>query len=72
MTFVVMPMVMSTRIPFFRNLERWTSGFHNSSGFKSISKICTLIQNLNMYTITKTDEADPEKCEVVKVARFKR
>lgn len=44
--------------------------YTNSAGFKSFSKICTLIQNLNMYTITKTDEADPEKCEVVKVARF--
>ena len=44
--------------------------YTNSAGFKSFSKICTLIQNLNMYTITKTDEADPEKQEVVKVARF--
>ena len=44
--------------------------YTNSAGFKSFSKVCTLIQNLNMYTITKTDEADPEKQEVVKVARF--
>jgi hypothetical protein len=44
--------------------------YTNSAGFKEFSKICTLIQNLNMYTITKSDENDPEKQEVIKVAKF--
>ena len=33
--------------------------YTNSTGFKEFSKICTLVQNLNMYTITKSDENDP-------------
>jgi hypothetical protein len=35
--------------------------YTNSAGFKEFSKINTLAQNLNMYTITKSDENDPEK-----------
>ena len=45
-------------------------GFTNSAGFKEFSKLNTLIQNLNVYTITKSDENDSEKQEVIKVARF--
>jgi len=45
-------------------------GFTNSGGFKELSKLDTLIQNLNVYTITKSDENDSEKQEVIKVARF--
>ena len=44
--------------------------YTNSAGFKEFSKICTLIQNLNMYTLTKTDQEDDERQEVIKVSRF--
>jgi hypothetical protein len=44
--------------------------YTNSAGFKEFSNLDTLIQNLNVYTITKSDENDPEKQEVIKVAKF--
>ena len=44
--------------------------YTNSAGFKSLSNLTTLITNLNLYVITKSDEEDNEKQEVIKVARF--
>ena len=44
--------------------------YTNSAGFKELSNLTTLLPNCNMYTITKSDENDSEKQEVVKVARF--
>ena len=45
-------------------------GYLNSEGFKELSKICTLIQNLNIFTLTKEEEEDQERQEVLKVAKF--
>lgn len=36
-------------------------GYTNSSGFKELSKLTTLISNCNLYTITKSDEDDSER-----------
>lgn len=44
--------------------------FTNSAGFKEISNLVTLLTNCNIYTITKSDENDSEKQEVIKVAKF--
>lgn len=44
--------------------------YTNSAGFKKFSHVCTLVQNLNMYTLTKSDEDDQEKQEVIKIAKF--
>jgi hypothetical protein len=44
--------------------------YTNVAGFKSLTDLTTLIQNLNLYVITKQDEEDSEKQEVIKVARF--
>ena len=32
--------------------------YTNSTGFKELSNLTTLIPNINMYTITKSDEND--------------
>jgi len=44
--------------------------FTNSAGFKEISNLVTLLTNCNIYTITKSDENDSEKQEVIKVSKF--
>lgn len=44
--------------------------YTNSAGFKELQNLTTLIPNCNIYTITKTDENDSEKQEVIKVAKF--
>lgn len=44
--------------------------FTNSSGFKELSNLVTLLTNCNIYTITKADENEQERQEVIKVAKF--
>ena len=44
--------------------------FTNSSGFKELSNLITLLTNCNIYTITRADENEPERQEVIKVAKF--
>lgn len=44
--------------------------YTNSSGFKELSNLTTLVPNCNIYCITKPDEEDTEKAEVIKVAQF--
>lgn len=45
--------------------------YTNSSGFKQhLANLTTLITNSNTYVITRADENDSERQEVVKVARF--
>ncbi|CDW75335.1 UNKNOWN [Stylonychia lemnae] len=44
--------------------------FTNSQGFKEISNLVTLLTNCNVYTITKSDENDSERQEVIKVSKF--
>lgn len=44
--------------------------YTNSQGFKELSNLTTLLTNCNIYTITKSDENDSEKQEVIKVAKF--
>ena len=45
-------------------------GYTNSEGFKELSNLTTLIQNCNLYVLTKSDENDTEKSEVIKMSRF--
>lgn len=40
----------------------------NSGAFKEFSNLSTLLSNCNTYTLTKSDEADIEKQEVIKVS----
>jgi hypothetical protein len=35
--------------------------YTNSSGFKELINLTTLLTNCNVYTITKSDENDPER-----------
>ena len=35
-----------------------------------MSTLTTLLTNCNLYTITKADESDAERSEVVKVSKF--
>ena len=44
--------------------------YTNSSGFKELSNLTTLLTNCNIYTITKSDENDSERQEAIKVAKF--
>jgi hypothetical protein len=44
--------------------------YTNSAGFKELAGLTTLISNCNIYTITKADENDSERQEVIKVAKF--
>ena len=44
--------------------------YTNSAGYKELAPLCTLIGNCNMHVITKMEENDSERAEVVKVARF--
>ena len=44
--------------------------FTNSTGFKELSHLTTLVSNCNIYCITRSDEAESEKQEVIKVAKF--
>ena len=44
--------------------------YTNSAGFKELSNLTTLISNCNIYTITRSDENDSERQEVIKVAKF--
>lgn len=45
--------------------------YTNSAGFKQhLARLTTLLTNCNMYTITRSDENDSERQEVIKVARF--
>ena len=41
-----------------------------SGAFKEFSKLTTLVSNCNIYCLTKSDENDQEKQEVIKVSRF--
>ena len=41
-----------------------------SAAFKEFNKNAILLQNCNIYCLTKKDEADNEKQEVIKVSRF--
>ncbi len=45
--------------------------YTNSSGFKQhLATLTTLLTNCNVYTITRSDENDAERAEVVKISRF--
>lgn len=44
--------------------------YTNSAGFKELSSLTTLISNCNIYTITRSDENEQERQEVIKVAKF--
>jgi hypothetical protein len=45
--------------------------FTNSTGFKlHLANLTTLLTNCNIYTITRADEQDSERQEVIKVTRF--
>jgi hypothetical protein len=44
--------------------------YTNSSGYKELANLTTLLTNCNMYTITRSDENDSERQEVIKVAKF--
>lgn len=44
--------------------------YTNAQGFKVFSQLATLISNMNVYTITKADDDDGEKAEVLKVTKF--
>jgi hypothetical protein len=45
--------------------------YTNSAGFKQhLSSLTTLLTNCNLYTITRADENDSERQEVVKISRF--
>jgi len=44
--------------------------FTNAAGFKILSTLVTLISNCNMYMVTRTDEQDNEKLEVLKISKF--
>jgi hypothetical protein len=46
------------------------SAFTNGAGFKQLSSLTTLVPNSNIYCITKKDEDDPEKSEIIKVSQF--
>jgi len=42
----------------------------NPAGFKEFSKLCTLVQNLNVFALTQDEEEDQDRQEVLKVAKF--
>ena len=45
--------------------------YTNSAGFKQhLANLTTLLTNCNVYTITRADENDSERQEVVKISRF--
>jgi len=45
--------------------------FTNSAGFKRLSELVTLVPNVNLHTVTKSEENDdPEKLEVIKMTKF--
>lgn len=45
--------------------------YTNSVGFKQhLANLTTLLTNCNLYTITRGDENDSERQEVIKVAKF--
>ena len=45
--------------------------FTNSAGFKRLSELVTLVPNVNLHTVTKSEENDdPEKLEVIKMSKF--
>lgn len=45
--------------------------YTNSTGFKQhLASLATLVTNCNIFTITKSDENDSERQEVIKVGRF--
>jgi hypothetical protein len=44
--------------------------YTNSAAFKELSNLTTLVSNCNIYTLTKSDENDQERQEVIKVAKF--
>lgn len=41
-----------------------------SGAFKEFTKLSILLSNCNIYTLTKTDEANNEKQEVIKIGKF--
>lgn len=45
-------------------------GYTSSQGFKELSNLTTLVQNCNLYVLTKSDEAEMERSEVLKMSRF--
>jgi hypothetical protein len=45
--------------------------FTNSKGFKKLGELTTLVPNVNLHTITRSEEEDdPEKLEVIKMTKF--
>ena len=45
--------------------------YTNSAGFKQLlANLTTLLTNCNLYTITRADEQDSDRQEVIKVSRF--
>lgn len=42
----------------------------NSKAYKDFSNLTTLLSNCNLYCLTKADEQDQEKQEVIKMAKF--
>jgi hypothetical protein len=45
--------------------------YTNSAGFKQhLANLTTLLTNCNVYTITRAEENDSERQEVVKISRF--
>ena len=45
-------------------------GYTGAKGFKELSNFTTLVANCNLYVMTKSDENDAERSEVIKVSRF--
>lgn len=45
--------------------------FTSTDGFKKLSELCTLVPNVNLHTLTRSEEEDdPEKLEVIKMTKF--
>jgi len=44
--------------------------YTTSTGFRELSRLTTLISNCNIYVLSKSDEQDSDKNEVLKVSKF--
>ena len=44
--------------------------YTNTAGFKHLKTLTTLIQNCNLYMLTRADQANQELQEVLKVSKF--
>ena len=45
--------------------------FTNSKGFKTLGELTTLVPNVNLHTVTRSEEEDdPDKLEVIKMTKF--